>query len=313
MALRFFDSKHLMKILMLLLISAPVIAQEAGDRPDPKTPATANVEKSEQSVDSPQPAVSSEAGRGEVKSMPVEKREERPQPADAAIPQSGTSDKWQFQFTPYLFMASVKGEVGARGLTADVDAGFTDIVDELNFGFMSAFEARKNRFVLLTDLLYLNLSDSRDTGGPLFSSVKEDFKAFILDPEVGYRVVDSEKGSLDLLGGFRYWYLRNELDFRAGILPARNAVQSKNWVDAVGGLRGRARLSDRWFLTGKTDFGGGGSDFTYQLFGAAGVTVGKRGSLVFGYRYLKVDYDSDDGFRFDASLKGPIIGFGLRF
>jgi hypothetical protein len=230
----------------------------------------------------------------------------RPKPAFAA------AGDWNFQFTPYLFMASIKGNAGIGDLVAEVDAKFTDIIDEVNLGFMGAFEARRDRLVFLTDLIYLNLSDSTGTPGPLFSSVKVDFKAFILDPEVGYRLVDSENGSVDALVGIRYWHLRTRLEFRAGILPDTEANRSKNWVDVVGGLRGRALLSERWFLTGKADVGGGGSNLTYQLFGGVGFNIGKNGAAVLGYRYLKVDYEND-GFLFDVSLKGPILGFNFRF
>jgi opacity protein-like surface antigen len=71
-------------------------------------------------------------------------------------------------------------------------------------------------------------------------------------------------------------------------------------------------LSPRWFVTGKADLGGGGSKFTYQLFGGVGVNVGKRWALVGGYRDLNVNYDKD-GFLFDMSLHGPILGIGMKF
>jgi hypothetical protein len=209
-------------------------------------------------------------------------------------------------------MASLKGDTGIGDRIAEVDARFVDIIDEVNFGFMGAFEARKNRFIFLTDLMYLNLSDGSATPGPLFSSVKVDFKAFILDPEVGYRLLEGEGGSIDAVVGFRYWHLRTRLEFRAGILPDTEVTRTKNWADVVGGLRGRAKLSEKWFLTGKGDVGGGGSDITYQLFGGVGFNLCEKGSLVLGYRYLKVDYDNDD-FLFDMSLKGPMLGFTFRF
>jgi hypothetical protein len=61
-------------------------------------------------------------------------------------------------------------------------------------------------------------------------------------------------------------------------------------VDGVFGLAGKAQLSQRWFITGKADLGGGGSNFTYQLFGGVGVNVGKRYALIGGYRDLFVTY-----------------------
>ena len=61
---------------------------------------------------------------------------------------------------------------------------------------MGMFEARKDRFMFLNDLVYLNLADSKATSGVLFSSVRADFKAFILTPAVGYRLVEESPHSM---------------------------------------------------------------------------------------------------------------------
>jgi hypothetical protein len=112
--------------------------------------------------------------------------------------------------------------------------------------------------------------------------------------------------------GFRYWHLRTRLELRAGILPDTEVTGTRNWADVVGGMRGRANINDKWFLTGKGDVGGGASDITWQLFGAVGYNLCEKGSLVLGYRYLKTDYDND-GFLFDIAMKGPVLGFTFRF
>jgi hypothetical protein len=231
----------------------------------------------------------------------------------SAIPQPAATDTWQFQLTPYLWIASISGRAGIGNLIIDTSTSVTDSNVELNFGFMGTLEARKNRFVILTDLQYSDLSTERGNPGPLFSSTRASFKTFVLDPEVGYRILDNEKGAfVDVLGGLRYWHVNGTLDFAAGISPAVKVSRSRSWVDGVVGLRGRAALSPRWFVTGKADLGGGGSNFTYQLFGGVGLNVGKRYALIGGYRDLNVNYNKD-GFLFDMSLHGPILGFGIKF
>lgn len=241
-------------------------------------------------------------------------REERPS-VEAAHQgsQTASSDEWQFQLTPYLWIASISGRGGIGNLVVDTDTSVTDTGVELNFGFMGTFEARKDKFVFLTDLQYSDLATEKGNPGPLFSSTRASFKTFVLDPEVGYRILDNERGAfVDVLGGIRYWHLNGTIDFRAGILPAARASRSRSWVDGVVGLRGKAALSERWFVAGKADLGGGGSNFTYQLFGGVGVNVGKRLALIGGYRDLSVNYNKD-GFLFDMSLHGPVLGFGIKF
>ena len=229
-------------------------------------------------------------------------------------PQTVNSDGWQFRFSPYLWIAGISGNAGIGSLTVKVDSGITDSNVHLSFGFMGTLEARKNRFIIITDLQYSNLGTDHPTPGPLFTSADATFKTFILDPEVGYRIAENtDKGtSLDVVGGFRYWHLKPELTFTAGALPAVTASRSRGWVDAVGGIRGRARVSKRLFVIGKVDLGGGGSKFTYQLFGGVGLLMGKRFALIGGYRDLSVNYNKDN-FLFDIDLIGPILGLSIRF
>ena len=230
------------------------------------------------------------------------------------VPQSGGSDGWQFRFTPYLWIAGISGNAGIGNLSVKVDSGITDTNVHLSFGFMGTLEARKDRFIIVTDLQYSNLGTDHPTPGPLFTSATANFKTFILDPEVGYRIAENtDKGtSVDVVGGFRYWHLEPDLTFTAGALPTVTASRSRGWVDAVGGIRGRARLSKRLFVIGKGDLGGGGSKFTYQLFGGMGLLMGKRFALIGGYRALSVDYNKDN-FLFDVVLHGPVFGLSIRF
>ena len=198
--------------------------------------------------------------------------------AETPVPQTVDQDKWQFQFSPYFWLAGLHGTGGVGNRTVAVDESFRDVFDALNFALMGTFEARKGKFISLTDLQYVSVSDEKATPGPLFSTVDAGFKVFIFDQEVGYRVLEnSEKGaSLDVVGGARVWRVKTDFEFGAGILPATRIEASRSWVDAVGGLRGKMALSQKMFLTGKFDLGGGGSQFTWQVFGGAGYNLNPK-------------------------------------
>jgi hypothetical protein len=223
--------------------------------------------------------------------------------------QTTSSEGWEFAVTPYVFFAALKGEVGVQRQTALVDARFPDIFRNLDFALMGTFEARKGNWLILTDAMYMSLSGKRVTPSPFFSDIDVKVKETIIDPEVGYRVVRRERGSIDLLAGVRIWHVKPHLTFQPRILPLVDVEESKNWADPVIGARGMANLSPRVFVTGKFDVGGFGvgSDFTGQAFGGAGFQLKPKIALIGGYRYLRADY-VNEGFVFKTSMNGIVLG-----
>jgi hypothetical protein len=213
---------------------------------------------------------------------------------------------------PYLWLAGLKGTIGAGNVTTDIDPAFSDILNSLNFGVMGVFEARKNKFMIINDLLYISLDEQKDTSGPLFSSLKAKEKVFLLSPVAGYRLAEKKGASLDAIAGIRFWHTSTRLELEPRQLAGRIGESSKNWADVIGGLRGQAHLSRAFSVIGRGDFGGGGSDYTYQLFGGVGIDVSKVTSLFVGYRYLYIKYTRGDTL-FDGALKGVVLGAAFRF
>jgi hypothetical protein len=62
-----------------------------------------------------------------------------------------SSEGWRVRLTPYLWGPGIEGTVGIGNRSADVDATFSDILRELNFAFMGALEAERDRFTTITD------------------------------------------------------------------------------------------------------------------------------------------------------------------
>lgn len=229
-------------------------------------------------------------------------------------PQATDPDKWHFEFAPYFWLASLHGTAGVGNRTTQVDESFGDIFDNLKFALLGAFGARKGRFVMQADAEYISIEDDGATPGPFFSDATAQFKMFIFSPQAGYRLYDDpDKGaSVDVLGGIRVWHLNTELDFGAGILPAVHLEGSRTWVDAIVGLRGKAAIAEKVFVIGNFNLGGGGSKFTWQLFGGLGYNIKPNIALVGGYRVLDVDYNKDN-FIYDINQRGPIMGIAFRF
>jgi hypothetical protein len=223
-------------------------------------------------------------------------------------------DEWHFVFSPYFWMAGLHGTTGGPNRTIAVDERFTEIFHSLKFAFMGVFEAHKGKWAMQTDVEFVSLGDDKATPGPLFSSADAKIKTFVFTPEVGYKIYnDPDKGNfVQVLGGARIWHISSDVTFNAGILPAAQINLSRSWVDGVIGMRGKAALSEKVFFLGRFDVGGGGSKFTYQMFGGLGYNINQKIALVGGYRALDVNYDKNN-FLYDTNQRGPIMGIGFKF
>jgi hypothetical protein len=245
----------------------------------------------------------------EVEKTSVETAEE---PSSPKAQDSSDDSGWHFGLTPYIFLPSLSGTVGARGHSIELGSGNfgTGARDNFVIGFMAAVEARKGRFVILNDMVWANITSEKDTVGPLYATAKVGTKLFIIDPEAGYRFVNSEKGSVDVLAGVRVWSVEASLNATTGVLPGFDVSQRKTWAAPVIGVRGIANITPRFFLSGKFDIGGAGigADLTTQLVAAAGWKFTKHFAMLGGYRWLQVDYDDEEGFLFDTQMSGIMIG-----
>jgi hypothetical protein len=237
-----------------------------------------------------------------------------------------SADKWQFEITPYFLAASQRGDVGIRGVTADVDMSFKDIWDKLNAGFMAAFEARKGPWIFAVDGLYFRLKgeETRSWQGPLgIVSITGEVEATttqqLYQLSAGYRLID-EITKLDLIGAMRYNHLDIDLDLvvttSGNLFPGltRNLSGSKDWWDPVIGMRLITPFSQKWSFIGYADLGGFGvgSDFTFQAIAGIKYQFSKVVSAKLAYRYLYQDFEEDD-FVWDMAAHGPMIGFGFTF
>jgi hypothetical protein len=225
---------------------------------------------------------------------------------------TGDSD-WHIAFSPYLYLTGLQGQVGARNRTLDIDLSFGDVLKDFKFGLMGTTEFRRKKLIILNDIIWISLSQEHSDPPPsLFLETQIKVKTFIWGPEIGYRLVDSTRGTFDVRGGFRLMSIKNELTTTTGILQGFDVSGRKTWATPIAGVFGNYNVTEKFFLAGRFDIGGGwGADFTSQVFLGGGFKLKPCMSLIGGWRYLTTDYDDHTGFIFDATMKGFIIG--MRF
>jgi opacity protein-like surface antigen len=242
-----------------------------------------------------------------------------PQPVLAGEQTAGV---WQFSGDLYMWAPAIKGETAQGG---DIDISFNDIIDNLDLTFMAGLTARKDKFSLLVDVIYMDLEDSSNytlTRGPLglrsLSVTNLEMTAWVVTPAAAYNILDTDRIEINVLAGARYLYLETDVDLvREGPLETIRFSPSGSgsvW-DGIVGARGKVTLNERWDIPFHFDVGAGDTDLTWQAFGGIEYSF-SRLSLVAGYRHLEWDFDDDDtgGDLFDdLYISGPVLGLRYNF
>lgn len=252
------------------------------------------------------------------------------------------ADRWSFSLTPYLWLPSMDGTLRygpppATGSSPNVTVDADTLLGALDFAIMLGADARKGRWSIATDLIYLDLGsdggrvksvDFNPGSGPVnvdtstFSlNADTDVKGTVWSVYGGYSVVYERNHTMDVIAGFRYfdldattnWTLSAAVTGPAGTQNfARAGSVSKGdelW-DVVVGVRGRLNIgSGNWFVPYHLDFGGGDSKLTWQGIVGVGYSY-KWGDLFLAYRYLS--YEAG-GNKLVEDLKFGGLGAGLTF
>jgi len=237
-----------------------------------------------------------------------------PQPVHAG---DETPGDWQFSGDFYMWAPAIKGKTAQGG---DIDISFNDIIDNLDLTFMAGMAARKGKFTLLVDVIYMDLEDSSDYSLTRRLSITNlDMTAWVVTPAAAYTVLDTERIEINVLAGARYLYLKTDVDLvRQRLLggPIRFSPSGSGHVwDGIVGARGNVKLNERWKLPFHFDVGAGDTDLTWQAFGGIEYSF-SRLSVAAGYRHLEWDFDENDtgGDLFDdLYISGPVLGLRYNF
>jgi hypothetical protein len=246
--------------------------------------------------------------------------------------------RWHFNVVPYLWLPVVSGSIdtdttlpGPRGgeprqvkVSGSVDPD--TYLSDLNMAFMILGEARKDRWLIYTDLLYADLGDQdtrvRSVTGPRGNFTTEvarkastDFSSVIWTLGGGYEVVREPSWSLSLVAGLRYLSMDSDLtlsllDERGRYLRSHTVSMDQEEWDGIVGASGQVRFENtRWFMPFYADIGAGSSNWTWQALLGLGYRF-DWGEATFAWRALGYEFDEGD---VDFTLNGPALGVGFRW
>ena len=249
------------------------------------------------------------------------------------------ADQWKFSITPYLWLPNVNGTLkysippGAGG-SPEVEAGPNDYLQNLQSVIMLSGEARKDRWSVFTDVIYLAFSDEKSSvksvnfGGDVVSSslnlaTSSSLRGTAWTLGAGYAVQTGQPVKLDVFGGLRYFSLQASTSWQLeGVIngpgpgqtfPRTGGISAgADLWDGIIGVRGRVPLGiSDWSIPYYLDIGAGSSQLTWQ--GMIGIAYTfKWGDVTLAYRNLYYDQKDDklvQNLRFD----GPALGATFRF
>ncbi|MCK5255224.1 MAG: hypothetical protein KAQ81_04315 [Deltaproteobacteria bacterium] len=248
---------------------------------------------------------------------------------------SSVSDQWKFTLIPYFWLPSADADATVAGVTQSVKLTFGDIIDNFDlFGLSGRFEAWKGKWGLILDLMYTDLdghfenSDPIAKMNPLLNELNVEIAQANVDFALSYHLCtlalregyDSPALSINLIGGGRYVYLKQEVTptIRSTLTPKLG--KSKDWVEPFIGAQVLLQLTEKLHCGVRGDFGGFGvgsaSTKTWNFAGAIGYRFSERYAIRLGYHIYDIDYSNGsgtDGFGLDGKLDGPKLGIMYHF
>jgi len=222
---------------------------------------------------------------------------------------------WDYDLGIYLWALGMDGSAKVKGVDADVDISFSEIFDNLEMAFSTHFEAnkRESNWAWFFDVYWAALGNDIERPQGKF-----DMDMAYVEAAGAFNTGED----FQLFAGFRYISMDLELNFDPQIpLPPQIPTQlngDQSWTDLMLGGRVKKDLGERWRFWGRADLAGfgltDGSDLTWNLVLMGQVKVARRIGLLFGYRWLDIDYENkDDAFALDVRQEGPILAINYSF
>lgn len=221
-----------------------------------------------------------------------------------------SSGGWQYAIAPYLWASGMDGTVRIGDQEQEAEASFSDILDNLDFALMGHFDMRNDRWVLASDLIYVDLGQDEELAE---GTVTTGLDMTLIELAGGYRV----SPAVALLVGARWFDTGVDLAYE-GDFVAEDAEASESWVDPIVGVHALAQLSDRWWIGFRGDVGGFGvgSELTWQAYADLGFRASDLISVMIGYHTLDVDYEGGTGAAavdLNLVISGPQLGVVFTF
>jgi len=228
---------------------------------------------------------------------------------------TSSSSDWEYLADIYLWGANLKVDTTGG---QEVKLPFYQVLNDLDFAFMTEFGARNDKWSVMADVIYMNLSqknhlrdDTLPDGTAVTINDKIDLSAWFVTPTVGYALHNADDARIEVIGGVRYFWVDLGIAIDVNDTEVFNKSSTKGFWDGIIGMRGNINLSQNWYLPAYFDVGWGSSgSSTWQAYTGVGYHFSKF-DMSLTYRYM--DYEFDHISASDLIIKGPQLGAVFKF
>ena len=219
--------------------------------------------------------------------------------ADSA---AASSSAWRYTVSPYVWVATITGDIGANGVHGSTESDYSFWALENLQGYASVhFDARAARWGWFADALYVDYADdftrpNLTTTLGVTGRIYELGAVYALTKDFGFAVVAGSRGI--------------DLEVSVELNPGPDGAVSKFIADPFVGVEYSHPLGEHWYVNARGDYGGFNLESKSQthVLTTFGYRFSDRLTAFGGYRYLKVDFESArEVLRLTAA--GPAFGF----
>jgi hypothetical protein len=224
--------------------------------------------------------------------------------AAAAEPDSAaaSSSGWRYTVSPYVWVATITGDIGADGAESSTDSGYSFWALENLKGYWAVhFDARAEKWGWFADALHVAYGDDftrphLTTSLGVAGDIYELGAVYALTKDFGFAVL---AGARDV-----------DLKVSVELNPGPDGSLQKAIVDPFVGVEYSHPLGKHWYVDARGDYGGFNLESKSQAHVLAEFGYRFSDHLVAfgGYRYLKIDFKSSREV-LSLTAAGPAIGF----
>ena len=221
----------------------------------------------------------------------------------------------RFGYQPYQL--EVQGKLAGRDF--DRSASLSDIMDKTDTTiFGGEVEYGRGKWFTTLGGFYQKSEVSKSNG---IDGADVTFKEYVLNPMVGYRVVETKVGEMPLLvdamAGLQYVKVKLDASLYSPILGNISGNRDFNFTDPMLGARAYLEITRKFGVASSFQLGGFGvgSEVNTVLAGNVVYNFTDWFAMSGGYKYWYFKYENDEKTlsRYEQTIHGPVLGVQFKF